>query len=482
MDNEIKPQQQFKVYRYRYLILVLYSFGAIINNVSNYIYIPIQTTIKKVYGLNLAVVSLYTNYISNVTYLPGMFIANKFAEKYGMRVSVIFGTFMTILSWWISCGLNWNLVFLPIGQATFGFGFPFFNMPQKVSADWYAPNERDLATSVFNIFYQLAASIGALIPGFFVAQKDKGDVAKDDIIHMLFFTTCTFTAIAIPIALLFKAKPPTPPSISSEAIEDDISISDLLKQRNYLILLIGTSTTVAGYLAIVGSIQPLVEPYGVSETAVSYMVTSGVISACLGSFIVGVYMSKKKKYKTAYLVSSFGATAILIVMYIMVSTTGSAWLAGILFTAYQFMLSASLPLSWEFLIEIAFPAGEAAAGSLMMTIAQFASSIVGVGISLILNSLTVEAADLSFYILIGFQLAGGVIVMFVSEDLRRLKYEQSSLLMKKKKKDPLHHGMVQTHGIGGADFIPLFKSDIIFDSDSFLDLDPEDIPKDLTDS
>ena len=156
-------------------------------------------------------------------------LANRLADHYGLKVAVLVGTFVTLLSWWVSVGCKWNFLYLPLGQSLFGFGFPFFNMPQKMSADWYAPSERDLATSIFNIFYQLAGSIGALIPAYFVPVNAEGAAANYDLFEMLYMTSLVSTIICVPVFIFFKSKPPTPPSCAADAVDPDTKITTLLK-------------------------------------------------------------------------------------------------------------------------------------------------------------------------------------------------------------------------------------------------------------
>lgn len=409
---------------YRYVILMLYSLATIINNISSYIFLPIQTTLAGIYGLNLAAITFFTNYISNITYLLGLPLSNYIADGYGLKPATLIATGFTLLGWWTSVACEFSFFWLVLGQILFGIVFPFFNMPQKLTCDWFSHKERDRSTSIFNVFYQLGASVGALIPQFFILENATNKEALDQIVSMLFWTSAGCTLFGLPIFFLFKSsKSHDLSEIHEIEPENKKTLKDLLKDWNYNILLLGSSLTIAANLALVGNIQPILAPYGISNNQVSTLITVGVCVSCIGTLIIGHYISIHKRYKLALIISNLGGTITLIGMMLGTIFTGNPYIIGVGYLLYQLFLSDIPPLAWELLIEIAYPANEATAGSLMMTIAQTGGALLGVAISYVLNNQSVESANLSFYIIVGFQLLATILILFVKEKLNRLRFE-----------------------------------------------------------
>lgn len=409
---------------YRYVILLLYSLGTIVNNVSSYIYLPLQTMMSEIYGLNLALITFFTNYISNITYLIGVPISNYIAERHGLKAATLVGTFFTLVGWWVSVACEYTFLWLIIGQVFFGVTFPFFNMPQKMSGDWFECNERDRATSIFNIFYQLGASVGALAPQFFVNQNATGTPALQEIVQMLFWTSALSTVVCIPIFTLFKHKE----SKWEKEEESPKGLRDLLRDRNYVILLIGSSTAIAVNLAFIGNVQPLLFPYNISQDAVSTMITLGVVAACIGTLAIGSYITKTKKYKLALILSSGFGTIFLAVLWFVSVTFENSTYSLIVYLFYNLAVSDIAPLGWEFLVELAYPANEATAGSLMMTIGQSFGAVLGVALSALLNDETLQEANISFFIIIGIQAFSTLCLFFVEERLNRFNEELAKKL------------------------------------------------------
>ena len=85
---------------------------------------------------------------------PSVFICLTFPVNYvidtqGIRRSVLLGTFLTAVGISIKAFTNVAFIYCIIGQFIAAIGQPFLiNVPAKLAAVWFGPQERVLATTI----------------------------------------------------------------------------------------------------------------------------------------------------------------------------------------------------------------------------------------------------------------------------------------------------------------------------------------------
>lgn len=72
-------------------------------------------------------------------------------------------------------------------------------------------NKRIIATTILSVINILGVGVGFLIPGGFVEDNIKGEEAKSQIFNLVLAEAIMTTVATIPVFILFKEKPPTPP-------------------------------------------------------------------------------------------------------------------------------------------------------------------------------------------------------------------------------------------------------------------------------
>lgn len=205
----------YRKYAQRFSILSLYGLSNAMNAIVWITFSPIISFIQTRYdvgafaanGLSLVFMALYA---------PGTLLSVWLMERYGLRVCLITGAAMNLVSCWI----RYASVFvsdphgafgvLMLGQCIGGIAQPIFtNLPSRIAGDWFPVSERDLGTVVGAMSNPVGNAIGSVVPSLVVS-------AVGDIPALLLGESIASTVLAVLVVLFVKDRPPSPPSAGAE--------------------------------------------------------------------------------------------------------------------------------------------------------------------------------------------------------------------------------------------------------------------------
>jgi len=136
-------------------------------------------SVKEAYNIKRWQVD-FLNVIYLVMYIPINFIAVFLIEKRGMRTSMLTGTFMQLIGFWLKTLVNKSFIFMMLGQTLIAIGFPFvFNMPQKLAAAWFITKHRELVTIAGTSMFMLGCSFSFIWPIASITFPPIGEEIKD---------------------------------------------------------------------------------------------------------------------------------------------------------------------------------------------------------------------------------------------------------------------------------------------------------------
>ena len=208
----------------------------------------------------------------------------------------------------------------------------------------------------------LSLGLGFLIPGLMVADITTStiDEYKQSVYNLFFYQSLILTILCIPGIFLFKEKPLTPPSYSSEA--EKSSFADAArkcsKNKNFLFLLAFFASTYGALNAFSIVINILVYPFGYSSFDTSLIGAILIIFGLIGSFLVSLYVAKTNLYKFSLVICSIGYAA-SIMMIGFAAYSRNVYIAFIPVLFLGFFGFPILPIAIEMVCEITFPVGEA---------------------------------------------------------------------------------------------------------------------------
>jgi len=431
-EKKHTDETTYKVYNYRYIIGCVYSLAAIQNVLMWLIFAPLQTTLKNVYQQSITMINLATMLISNISYLPSNFVASYLIDTYGLRFGIIFGATLTTIGLWIRCFCKESFYFILAGQCFAGIAQPFFySVPQKISNTWFNTKERTLATTVISVSLNIGNAFGAFLPQFFIDMDSaEPSIILNQLKNMMVFMASMGTIVLGLTIILFKEKPPTPPSKSASAVKYSFkaSLKALFKDKNSMLFLLSSSAIAGSIFTYSSVIQQLVEPFKINGQQIGNIIFIAIFVGFIGAGIGGAYVNKTKKYKPVITFFAIMSAIVLVGNYFC-ATTQNVYIFGASFCLYSFLISPVMPLSMETIVEYSFPVAEATAGGLWFGSTQ----LLATGDSLAINSIigenpSTETGKTGFMIMIIYQLIAISLLFLVKENLKRSKYEKAGLL------------------------------------------------------
>lgn len=352
LQSPMMPQVQYKLYSARYLVMAIMLLNYFNSNAIWYSFTTLQTQLTKLYDVSLDEVSFATLLASNFVYIPGVFFSNYLVDRKGFRFSIVFACFCVFLALAIRTPIKFGngFVFIFIGQAFSGFGQPIFNgTAQKVSALWFPPHQRTMATTTFYLIVGILNSVCALIPQWFVDEHIHGAELVNQIANML-YVMCAIGLVTLALTYAyFEEKPPTPPSASASfpKLHYWQSMKNLMNNYNFILALVGFVVLFGVVNTMAGFLQPLLYPFGVPQDTASQYVSIGNFMSLVVIYINGFFVSKSKKFKKWIIGISF-LTVICTVGIMFVARMNNLILTGIVSVAAIAIGSSLVPIFLEF--------------------------------------------------------------------------------------------------------------------------------------
>jgi Na+/melibiose symporter-like transporter len=264
--------------------------------------------------------------------------------------------------------------------------------PAKLSAFWFGPDERIIATTIATVSQPLGVAIGYVFPSFFVSVEDSLPEFKDQARHAVYMSLLwqaiigtVFTVFAL---IFFREKPATPPSLTAadtetvsilEGIKECFKNTNLLKLMFVFGMLLGIMNTLATATGIIGA------QYGYTDDQASLFGALFIVGGIIGSGVAGAIVEIKKNYKNV-----LTAQAVL-------TTVTAIWLLfamrsiSVVDTSLACMVVggvslSSLPVGIDFAVEITHPIPESISSGLLMGTGQIVGVIFTVIVSLWITS------------------------------------------------------------------------------------------------
>lgn len=429
----IKPKESdalnrvpdFKVYKRRWAVLILFAFYSASNAMQWIQYSIINNIIIKYYNVSGTWVD-WTSMIYMILYIPLIFPGSWFLDKMGLRITALVGVTGTCLGAWIKVfSVQPDLFYVSfIGQTVVAFSqVCILSLPARVAAVWFGPDQVSSACSVGVFGNQLGVAIGFVLPPILVANHDNPELIGKDLQMMFYLVAGATTTLVILMVLFFQDHPPTPPSAAQEAshmsTEDSqfmLSLKRLMLNRNYMLLLTSYGINVGVFYAISTLLNPVVLKY-----YPGHEVDTGRIGLCivmagmLGSVVSGIVLDKTHRFKeTTLAVYAFS----MVGMWIFSFTLNTGHIAVVYVTAslLGFFMTGYLPVGFEFAAELTFPEPEGTSAGLLNAAAQAFGIVLTMLYSELLDRFSDVVANITMSVML---CVGTLITAIIRSDLRR---------------------------------------------------------------
>ena len=394
----------FKVYRYRWIVLLVFMGVIAVNQLLWITFAPITGSAATFYGVSdLAIGLLSMSFM--IVYIIVSIPASWVIDTYGIRVAVGIGAALTGI-FGLLRGLlatNYNLVLM--AQIGIAIGQPFIlNAVTKVAARWFPIQERATASGLGSLAMYLGIVIGLALTPFLTIRSD--------IPGML----VTYGIAAVVAGLVFfglirenPPTPPCPPGQEERALMFD-GLKQTLRKRDFLLLMLIFFIGLGVFNGVTTWIENIVRPRGFSITQAGLTGGLMIIGGIVGALFVPALSDRLRRRVPFIILALAGAT----LGFVGVTFAPSYWLLlGSAFIMGFFLLSAG-PLGFQYGAEIAYPTPEGTSNGLLLLMGQI-SGIVFILAMDSFKSPTTGSMTVPLVILIGLMVLGLLVAMRLKE-------------------------------------------------------------------
>jgi len=358
-------QTNFKVYGYRWIVLLAFMFVVAINQLLWITFAPITSSAATYYGvsdLSIGLLSMSFMIVYIVISIPASWVI----DTYGIRVAVGIGAALTGI-FGLLRGLvapNYDLVL--ISQIGIAIGQPFIlNAVTKVAARWFPIQERATASGLGSLAMYLGIMVGMALTPYLTLQSS--------IASMLVAYGIVSVIAAVVFLGLAKERPPTPPCPPGQ--EERSLVFDGLKQtlrkRDFVLLMLIFFVGLGTFNGVTTWIEDIVSPRGFSITQAGLIGGLMVIGGVIGALVLPSLSDRYRKRPPFLVLAVLGATLGLVgITY----ATGYWLLLASAFVLGFFLLSAG-PIGFQYGAEIAYPAPEGTSTGLLLLMGQISGIV-----------------------------------------------------------------------------------------------------------
>ncbi len=360
------PEQDFKIYPYRWVVLAVFMLINIMVQVLWICYAPIASSAAVSYGVSRESVDLLAN-LFMLIYIPVSFPAAWAIDHFGFKKAVGFGAILMAVFGLLRALFPFNYSVALIGSIGIAVGQPFLlNAFTKLAAVWFPQKQRATITGIIFLAMFLGIGVGeALGPRLVDAYHIAG--------MQMIYGGATLAAVVL-FLIFARSKPPTPvgpPETEARALVLD-GLKKMLRQREVYFLsfalFIGSGIVNAVFTLIdgFGREKGLSIDQGVTLTVV--LLAAGIV----GSIALPVLSDAIRQRKTIILLGIFGAVPATLCL-----AMGKGFHFEIAcFVLLGFCITGVTPLAYQYGAEITHPAPEGTSNGIFALVVQASGLLI----------------------------------------------------------------------------------------------------------
>jgi len=360
---------EFKIYNYRWIVLLSFMFVVAMNQLMWISFAPITGVAASYYGVSdLSIGLLSMSFM--VVYIIVSVPASWMIDTYGIRVSVGLGAALTGVFGLMRGLVSDNYTLVLIAQIGIAVGQPFIlNSMTSVAARWFPLKERATAAGMGSLAMYLGIVIALVLTPYLIMKAQISDML------LIYGAVSIFAAILF--IVLVKERPPTPPC-SPEHEERSLvydGLKDAFRNPTFILLMIVFFVGLGVFNAVTTWIEDIVRPRGFSIIQAGNIGGLMIGGGILGAVIVPLLSDHYRKRTPFLMVAIVGATFGLVGITFALSyglIMASAFVFGF------FLLSAG-PLGFQYGAEITLPTPEGTSNGLLLLMGQISGIIFILG-------------------------------------------------------------------------------------------------------
>jgi sugar phosphate permease len=353
-------QTNFKVYGYRWVVLLVFMFATAVNQLLWITFAAITGEAARYYGVSdLSIGILSMSFM--IVYIFVSIPASWAIDTYGIRIAVGIGATLTGV-FGLLRGLlasDYNLVLL--SQIGIAIGQPFIlNALTKVAARWFPIQERATASGLGSLSMYLGIIVGLALTPYLTIQSGLGGML------VIYGIVAVIAAVAfLGLAREYPPTPPCPPGQDERSLVFD-GLKQTLRKGNFVLLLFVFFVGLGVFNAVTTWIEDIVRPRGFTITQAGIIGGLMILGGIVGALVMPSLSDRYRKRVPFISLALAGAIPGLAG----IASATSYWLLlASAFVMGFFLLSAG-PIGFQYGAEVAYPAPEGTSNGLLLLMGQ----------------------------------------------------------------------------------------------------------------
>ena len=407
--NNKTPNDKFKIYPYRWVVLVLFMLVGAMTQVIWITFAAITDESAAFYNVT-DIHILMLSVVFMIAYVPFNFLAcyliDKLGLKWGTSIGVILtGVFGFLRALTANVWVNyWALLVFQIMTA---IGQPFvLNSFTKLAATWFPEKEKTLATGLGTISTLVGVIIAFLTTPYILGATTPYRMG------WVLYSFGIAALVAMVLFLIFvKEKPETPPNAYSDkskvlATEGTFK---LFKKRDFNLLFVILFIGLGSFNAI-SSVLDIIFSYSPGDPQPGLIGGIMIIGGIFGALIMSTLSDKFRKRKIFIILAMFGGAALTGVLYF-IENDISRYIVSFF---YGFLLVSALPVGLTFAAEMTYPVPEETSNGLMMWVGQI-GGIILLGCIMLTDIFNASLMYINIAIIIALFVVGFILSFFMKD-------------------------------------------------------------------
>jgi len=362
-------QTTFKVYGYRWVVLLAFMFAVAINQLLWITFASITGSAAKYYAvsdLSIGLLSMSFMIVYIIVSIPASWVI----DTYGIRVAVGIGAVLTgvfgLLRGLVAADYTWVL----IAQLGIAIGQPFIlNAVTTVAVRWFPIEERATAAGLGSLAMYLGIVVALALTPYLTIQSGVGG--------MLVVYGIVSVIAAVVFLGVARERPPTPPCPPDQEARSLVfdGLKGALRKKDFVLLMVIFFVGLGVFNAVTTWIEDIVRPRGFSITQAGTIGGLMIVGGIVGALVLPALSDHYRKRIPFMILSLAGA----ILGLVGITYVTSYWLLLASAFVLGFSLLSSGPVGFQYGAEIAYPASEGTSNGLLLLMGQISGVVFILG-------------------------------------------------------------------------------------------------------
>lgn len=352
-------KSKYRVFSYRWVILAVLVPIIIATEIYWLSFAPIASMAEEFYGVSSLGITMFSmSYM--LMYIIFTIPASWVIDKYGAKVSVLIGAFLTAGFGIIRFAFADVFAIVFITQFFIAIGQPFLiNISTKIPANWFPVKERATASGIL----VMAQYLGFIVP-MALSPILATSIGIKPMLGIYAAIACFATLLVV---IFLKEKPKTAPG--PEAEKENLSVKSmkkLLVNKNFNLVLIVSFIAMGLFNTLLTMIEKILTPRGISFENAGWVGTAFIVAGVIGAVVLPIISDKIVKR-----IPLFKLGLALIIPLVVGLTFISGFIMVLIVAAVLgFVIMGLAPILFQHGAEVAYPAKEGTSFGLILMAGQ----------------------------------------------------------------------------------------------------------------